>query len=172
MRRSASSSKASGSTPTRPRPGDSSAVLNPFKPLSGLESRQKPSSSPSYVIGARDNQRGIQQQEQSHASSSTATTSAARELRARSIAELEQEVSDMELFLNERLASHNATRKAKGLPNQQPEQIVSEYIALLTQYNKVKDSAQLIFDKIADIEQLPAKEIHARYGVDESDSSA
>lgn len=43
---------------------------------------------------------------------------------------------------------HNAARQTQNLAEQQPEQIVSEYIALLTQYNKVKDAAQIIFDKV------------------------
>ncbi|SPO20451.1 uncharacterized protein UTRI_00851_B [Ustilago trichophora] len=166
MRRSASPSKATGSTPARSarRDNSSSVLKTPFKPLSGLESRRKPSQPAQASTSATGAQHP---QTTPEPSSSTA----ARELRARSIAELQEEVADMQLVLNERLAIHNAARKAENLPEQQPEQIVAEYIALLTQYNKVKDSAQVIFDKIADIEQLPAKDIHARYGVGESESS-
>ncbi|CDS01463.1 hypothetical protein [Sporisorium scitamineum] len=134
--------------------GDSSAVLKtPFKPLSGLEGRKTP------------------QQGQTTSSSTAAdpTTAARRELRTRTLTELQQEVADMELILNERLKTHNAARQKQQLPDQQPEHIVAEYIALLTEYNKVKDSAQVVFDKIADIQQLPAKDIHAQYGVDEAD---
>ncbi|SPO21374.1 uncharacterized protein UTRI_00851 [Ustilago trichophora] len=166
MRRSASPSKVTGSTPARSaRRNDSSSVLKtPFKPLSGLESRSKPDQT------AQDTTRATGAQ-QSQTTPEPCSTTAARELRARSIAELQEEVADMQLVLKDRLAIHNAARKAQNLAEQHPEQIVAEYIALLTQYNKVKDSAQVIFDKIADIEQLPAKDIHARYGVGESDSS-
>ncbi|KAJ1029963.1 hypothetical protein NDA16_000876 [Ustilago loliicola] len=71
---------------------------------------------------------------------------------------------------SERLATHNAARTAKGMPEQQPKQIVAEYTQLLNQYNNVKDAAQLIFDKIAEIEQLPAQDIFARYGVGEGET--
>ncbi|CBQ68179.1 conserved hypothetical protein [Sporisorium reilianum SRZ2] len=158
MRRSASPSKAArNSTPARPtRSGDSSSVLKtPFKPLSGLAGRS--AATPRH----------------GHASSSSTAASAdaaatRRELRTRTPAELQHEVADMELILTERLKTHNAKRQERQLPNQQAEDIVAEYIALLTEYNKVKDSAQVVFDKIADIQQLPAKDVHARYGVGES----
>lgn len=69
------------------------------------------------------------------------------------------------MILSEKLIAHNASRAEAGLAEQQPEQIVAEYIRLLTEYNSVKDAVQVIFDKIAEIEQLPSKDIHARYGV-------
>jgi hypothetical protein len=46
------------------------------------------------------------------------------------------------------LETHNAARAAKGLPPQEAEQIVEQYIKLLTQYNHVKDATQLVFDKV------------------------
>lgn len=33
---------------------------------------------------------------------------------------------------------------------QTPQQVVDEYIELLTQYNRVKDAAQVVFDKVSD----------------------
>lgn len=53
---------------------------------------------------------------------------------------------------SDRLARHNAARTAKGLPEQQPKQIVAEYTQLLNQYNSVKDAAQLIFDKVGTLD--------------------
>ncbi|TKY90990.1 hypothetical protein EX895_000989 [Sporisorium graminicola] len=166
MRRSASPSKAVRSaTPVRPTvSGDSSSVLRtPFKPLSGLEGRRQASVPSPQGHGASGG---------TAASSAdpTAAAIARRELRARTLADLQQEVADMELILNQRLKTHNAARAKAKLPAQEAEHIVAEYISLLTEYNKVKDSAQVVFDKIADIQQLPAKDIHARYGVGETNS--
>lgn len=53
------------------------------------------------------------------------------------------------LMSSERLTAHNAARRKAKLPEQTPEQIVEEYISLLTQYNKVKDAAQVVFDKVS-----------------------
>ncbi|KAJ9476421.1 hypothetical protein PHBOTO_000073 [Pseudozyma hubeiensis] len=165
MRRSASPSKATRSgTPVRAnvRSDSSSSVLKtPFKPLSGLEGRRKstllhsgrsPIGKPGLATTAA-------------ASESNSSAVAARDLRSRTVSELEEEIADMQMILSEKLIAHNAARKEAGLSEQQPEQIVAEYIKLLTEYNKVKDAAQVVFDKIAEIEQLPAKDIHARYGV-------
>lgn len=44
---------------------------------------------------------------------------------------------------------HNAERKALGQPEQDPAAIVQAYIRLLTEYNQVKDSAQVLFDKVS-----------------------
>lgn len=52
------------------------------------------------------------------------------------------------LGCSEKLIAHNASRAEAGLAEQQPEQIVAEYIRLLTEYNSVKDAVQVIFDKV------------------------
>ncbi|KAJ1032198.1 hypothetical protein NDA18_001693 [Ustilago nuda] len=180
MRRAASPSKvqAKGSwTPAkRPRPDDSGAVLKtPFKPLSGLDNRSKslPTTHPTTftsvtVSGTQASQR--ESDTPSTPSAATAASSAARELRTMSTSDMQEEIDELELILSDRLARHNAARTAKGLPEQQPKQIVAEYTQLLSQYNSVKDAAQLIFDKIAEIEQLPAQAIFARYGVGEGET--
>ncbi|EST06685.1 DNA repair protein, Swi5 [Kalmanozyma brasiliensis GHG001] len=153
MRRSASPSKTNRSAPpARAAPSDTSILKTPFKPLSGLPSRppslrQPTPAGPSTAVLPRD-------------------------VRTRSIDELQQDVAEMQLVLDERLNTHNAARKKAGLREQTPQQVVDEYIALLTQYNRVKDAAQVVFDKIADIEQLPAKDIHSRYGVGEGGEAA
>ncbi|ETS63999.1 hypothetical protein PaG_02335 [Moesziomyces aphidis] len=85
-------------------------------------------------------------------------------LAPRSVEELQTEITEAELVLSARLETHNAARAAKGLPPQEAEQIVEQYIKLLTQYNHVKDATQLVFDKIAELQQLPSGDIHARYG--------
>lgn len=48
---------------------------------------------------------------------------------------------------SERLKTHNAARQKAQLP----EHIVAEYIALLTEYNKVRDSALVVFDKVSSL---------------------
>lgn len=62
---------------------------------------------------------------------------------------------------SDKLASHNAARRAQNLPKHNPEDVVAQYIALLTQYNKVKDAAQLVFDKVRPHSQV-AHPTHSR----------
>ncbi|KIS72349.1 uncharacterized protein UMAG_00754 [Mycosarcoma maydis] len=161
MRRSASPSKVNRSaTPVQAsvRSDSSSVLKTPFKPLSGLEGHRN-------LIASKPTSNQKIAPISSVAASSTSTSTAARELRTRSTTELQEEVADMQMILSEKLIAHNASRAEAGLAEQQPEQIVAEYIRLLTEYNSVKDAVQVIFDKIAEIEQLPSKDIHARYGV-------
>lgn len=52
-------------------------------------------------------------------------------------------------YASEKLIAHNAARTAAGRTPQQPDQIVAEYIKLLTEYNRVRDAAQVVFDKVS-----------------------
>ncbi|GAK61886.1 uncharacterized protein PAN0_001d0081 [Moesziomyces antarcticus] len=145
MRRSASPSKSQGvRLPPRSRGDKSTAVLKAaFRPLSGLP--QRPS-------------------QPNPSSTSSPIKPVLAPLAPRSIEELQTEITEAELVLSARLETHNAARAAKGLPPHEAEQIVEQYIKLLTQYNHVKDATQLVFDKIAELQQLPSGDIHARYG--------
>ncbi|PWY96942.1 hypothetical protein BCV70DRAFT_203313 [Testicularia cyperi] len=87
----------------------------------------------------------------------------------RTLEELRDEISDLEILVENRLRDHNEARRRQHLPEQDPQAVVQTYIQLLNDYNRVKDTTQTLFDKIAEYEQITARAVHARYGLSDSD---
>ncbi|GAA5908025.1 hypothetical protein JCM6882_000203 [Rhodosporidiobolus microsporus] len=57
----------------------------------------------------------------------------------------------------------------RGLGGADPDEIVKRHIHLLHLYNERKDATNLLISRLATLEQVPAREIHARVGIEADD---